>query len=149
MNVDLPSEVYDKFKEQCANNHVLIKDEIFKWICASLDGKMGSQVNISEDLEGEKVETKTAKQDLEPILGMIQGLSSVTKEFQQWREGFRVWQDEKFEALDGKIEALDGKFKIVGKLIDSVMDAIERLHSHAHRSEDDKKGIAILLGKEG
>jgi hypothetical protein len=38
MVVDLPADVYERFKIECVKNHSSIKDGVLKCMCASLDG---------------------------------------------------------------------------------------------------------------
>ncbi|MDH5793061.1 MAG: hypothetical protein OEZ18_00665 [Candidatus Bathyarchaeota archaeon] len=156
MNVDVPAEVYDQYKEKCAKNHVLIKDEIFKFICASLDGKSGSQANIAgeekaaavEDLDGEKVETTPEKTvDLKPILEILEGLVPTVAVLRQDVDGLKgslaaPQTCPKMEVF----HEINKRFTVAAKLIDSLMTGWEHryLFGSDKRAAADSSGIELL-----
>jgi len=143
MVVDLPAEVYEDFKTRCTKNHILIKDKVFKLICASLEAESKPVIGkepqnlppfIVDDLDEPYVEPSIKKEyleaELKPIREKVENLKSLLAEC------LTCSKSEQFEKIDKK-------FEVTAKLIDSVMVAIEKTSS-AKKCDDDLKGLEYL-----
>jgi len=160
MNVDVPSEVYDKYKEACAKNHVLIKDEIFKFICASLDGAS------VEPLSGKSEEAAEAKAEefdgvlnsfaegqkeqldaeLAPIREKLDGLESTdVSAIRHDVDGLKRLLESPQQCP--KKEELDQKFKVLANFIENHLYMFMKVNG-ANVCAEDITGLAVLRNEE-
>jgi len=170
---DIPTEIYDQFRLSCVKNHSSMKDELFKLMCASLDG---SPIEKSE--EGEVVVLSDAQikdfwdSEKEDFLSVVEGkleakllpirekldnlkpvdvnLNSVFERLDVQRNVMNKNNgiyDQNFKALEKK---LDGRFVIVGKFIKNIQENIGKICEYEGwkftYTEDDTKDFAVLLG---
>ena len=81
------------------------------------------------------------KQETEGILETLAESNSKIEENVKANEELK-------ESMYAALELADKKFRIVGRLIKSVMDAVEKLHPDAKKCEDDTKGLEALMGTQ-
>jgi len=84
------------------------------------------------------------EQELAPIREKLQKIEPISKE--DLDEMCASFQKDLSWLVDWKAD-IERKFVITGKLIDSVMTAVEKTSS-AKKCEDDLKGLRILKGEE-
>lgn len=88
---------------------------------------------------------------LSPILEKLQKMESLTREdFERFCLSIREKDGQSLNTwkadLDKKFAELDKKFVVVARLIESVMDGVEKTTS-ARKCEADIKGIKLLKGE--
>jgi hypothetical protein len=83
---------------------------------------------------------------LSPILEKFEKTDSDIKELNDWRADVRAWLDDWRADIDRKFADMEKKFVVTARLIESVMDAVEKTSS-AKKCEADIKGIQLLKGE--
>lgn len=83
---------------------------------------------------------------LSPILEKLEKSESYLKALNDWRAELRTWLDNWRADLDSKTADVEKKFLVTARLIESVMNTVEKI-SPARKCEADIKGIQLLKGE--
>jgi len=153
MIVELPSDLYDRFKVECAKNHVTVKDEVFKLMCASLDGVEPAEIKRVESSEESVLppflKSSVEKEDLDAkmnsILERLDKLESVP--IVDYSEACRSIREEDARLFSEQKVEIDKKFKILANFIENHLDLFIK-GMGANVCVEDIIGLAVLRGKE-
>ena len=159
VTIEVPLELYEKFKVNCIQNHSTVKDEVTDMICAALENKPQSEAKSGKTpqktvvINGKEViddldDVVTEKEDLEakltPIWSMVKGLTSIAQSQKADLDTLkgRLESPQTCPRLE-KFDAIEKNFIIVGKLIQSLGEAIIQ-DTGGKWCLDDIKGIRAL-----
>ena len=171
--IEIPQDVYDQFRVRCIKNHSSVKDEFTQLICESLKNKPQSEVKsekepqqtvvidgkeyvddiddplppfIQEEMRADQAHLKKGdlKVELKPILGMVEKLTLIVQSQKADLDTLRgrLESPQNCPKLE-KFDVIEKNFAIVGKLIQSLGEAIIQ-DTGGKWCLDDIKGIRAL-----
>jgi hypothetical protein len=173
ISFDLNPELHQQFKLYCAENKCSITDKITEYIKQTIEtpkAETNTQVESDENPSNSKekeqeiitVNGKEYVYDLDKPISPETRIATLEKAVQDSNESLKgivnlqeniqtsftsklAEVNQALKQLEKKLSEANQKFVISGKLIESVMSAVEETTS-AKKCEDDVKGIAILKG---
>jgi hypothetical protein len=159
MVVDLPADVYERFKIECVKNHSSIKDGVLKCMCASLDGvvakleqeELGQKDDFTLDMPKppfikaeqrkesdfgglfvKKDEFSTVQQDIADFPNMVGLLGSELRSF--------------IDAYSKDKADIDKKFLALAKTLGPIIRILKN-NTGAIVCAEDVKALALLSGE--